>query len=685
MALKTLQIKLADLEGAAQGLLASRADVEVRVAYTRQVILTDGTVIPPAQVVRGLSSTGIVQVQVYPSDDTSVRPEYRGFAIDVTVRGLPGSSGWRYEQRVKVLNAMTSPVALGTLAPAEGVPPQWTTVAEIGAQAGAAIQTLSNLKATATTTAPPNPASVTVTGAGVNKTMNFVIPRGADGAPGRDGMGYAEGLELTGRAEAAQTSAAQSAEDAELALQAKFLTQDEGVRALIETAAGQQTRAALDRRFGVDLNSWPGVDPTGVTECGAAIQAAVDHARSIGRPVVGSGFFKTASTVTLRDTADLSKCVFTYTPSTGTALIVGDPAGTIRKTIATPLVIAGAKTQTGWSQVASTIGVRVLNVESSNLTITGARNFEVGLDMHGQGSGTAYNNVMLGELGNNKVNLRHSNDATGWSNQNTFIGGRLAHEGSEGNLAPGTRHILHPAHASFPADGNTYIGVSLESPGTVEAIIESSGWYNQWIGCRFENYGPAGTKKVLWRNTARGNHIVGGYEADKLTVIADSTVVNNSVVSPLVDEVLWVSGLEMATVSGAPVREVIGGGQPVVTLRDSFVDGLGCSVRIPDGWLKVRVEALWAPDREATGSVVLTALSATRAEGASYKADWPPQVGSATVAAAGDGVVRATVLATGVTVAPGPQFISVRRDGDGGGDTFTGHIWLTGVRVTRVA
>ena len=187
MALKTLQIRLADLEGTAQGLLASRADVEVRVSYTREVILTDGTVIPRAQVMRGLSSTGVVEVQVYPSDDSAVRSEYRGFAVDVAVRGLPGASGWRYEKRVKVMSSMTGPVSLGTLSPAEPVPPQFTTVGEMLADIEAARSS----------------------------------------------------------AQSSQADAQQAAADAQTALRAQFATQDEGVSDLIGTNAGPKTRAAL--------------------------------------------------------------------------------------------------------------------------------------------------------------------------------------------------------------------------------------------------------------------------------------------------------------------------------------------------------------------------------------------------------------------------------------------------------
>ena len=157
MATKTLTIKLGDVEGSTSGLLSGRADVEVRVAYSREVILTDGTILPRVQVLRGLSNTGTIEVQVYPSDDPLVRSEYRGFAIDVTVKGLPGVSRWRYERRVKVLNSMTSPISLGTLSPAEGVPPQWTTVAEVISEFDARLDVLEGRpQLTATTDASGN-------------------------------------------------------------------------------------------------------------------------------------------------------------------------------------------------------------------------------------------------------------------------------------------------------------------------------------------------------------------------------------------------------------------------------------------------------------------------------------------------------------------------------------------------
>ena len=133
-----------------------------------------------------------------------------------------------------------------------------STAAAVGtslAQSGQAVATIDNLSATATALPAGASPTVTVTGAIPNKVINIGVPRGADGAPG---MGYEEGQQLLAQnqttldaAQAAQTSAAQSAADSQTALQAQFMTQDEGVASLIDTAAGPQTRAAGDDRWAV--------------------------------------------------------------------------------------------------------------------------------------------------------------------------------------------------------------------------------------------------------------------------------------------------------------------------------------------------------------------------------------------------------------------------------------------------
>lgn len=123
-----------------------------------------------------------------------------------------------------------------------------STAAAVGtslAQSGQAVATIDNLTATATTRPPGSPATVTVTGPVPNKIINIGVPRGE---PGQDGMGYAEGLELTQRAEAAETSASSAATRAENAEAAKLEIPDANTAAMIGNPL-TETRAALEASF----------------------------------------------------------------------------------------------------------------------------------------------------------------------------------------------------------------------------------------------------------------------------------------------------------------------------------------------------------------------------------------------------------------------------------------------------
>lgn len=100
-------------------------------------------------------------------------------------------------------------------------------LSSIGDQAYAAQQTIQNLQGAATTLPPGSSATVTVTGTGTSKVINVGVPRGADGAPGAPGMGYAEGVELTQRAESAEASAAQSLTLTQQAQAAAYAIPDE--------------------------------------------------------------------------------------------------------------------------------------------------------------------------------------------------------------------------------------------------------------------------------------------------------------------------------------------------------------------------------------------------------------------------------------------------------------------------
>ncbi|WP_114202854.1 fibronectin type III domain-containing protein [Janibacter anophelis] len=132
--MKTLTVTLADLEFEPLGSAATHTSVEVAARYTSPVVLTDGTIIPAVIKAKTLASTGEVAFEVFASDDPLVRPECHGFAIivEATISSTRGNRRPVTVQRtVKVLEAMSSPVSLGTLDPAEPLPAQWTTVPEV--------------------------------------------------------------------------------------------------------------------------------------------------------------------------------------------------------------------------------------------------------------------------------------------------------------------------------------------------------------------------------------------------------------------------------------------------------------------------------------------------------------------------------------------------------------------------
>ena len=134
--MKTLTVTLADLEGVAHADLAARTQVEVTARYTGPVHLADGRIIPPAAKPKtmGSGSGGAVKFEVYASDDPAVKAEYRDFAIQVTAT-ITRTDGrhWlgTFQRTVKVLQSAASPVPLGSLPPAEGLPARWATVSEV--------------------------------------------------------------------------------------------------------------------------------------------------------------------------------------------------------------------------------------------------------------------------------------------------------------------------------------------------------------------------------------------------------------------------------------------------------------------------------------------------------------------------------------------------------------------------
>jgi hypothetical protein len=264
-----------------------------------------------------------------------------------------------------------------------------------------------------------------------------------------------------------------------------------------------------------------GVVADGTTDDTAAVNAAVAAAKAAGRTLHGTGTLRINSTVIIDCAADLSNATLNYYGSTvavqvGTSVATA-PTGTHRLTVALPRVVHAAKPTTGWT--AGSVGVRLLNLNSSQVTVPHVQHFETGLQGYGQAYGTAYNNIYLGHLDFNKHNLSLSGDATGWCNQNTFYGGRFSHSSAEGYGLSGTRHIILKHLPLSQVNNNTWVNPSLESPNVVDVVVEiESGQYNLWINPRYEQMGPDPKLSIGTVALASNNVFWYGYASSTVAV-----------------------------------------------------------------------------------------------------------------------------------------------------------------------
>lgn len=255
-----------------------------------------------------------------------------------------------------------------------------------------------------------------------------------------------------------------------------------------------------------------------------ALQAAATAAASAGTRLVASGTITTSSTLTINSEADLAGLTINYSGATGTAVIVGASATPLRtkRVLRLPRVYNTSKAATGWTAVAGSIGVQVINLYSCKVEIPYVTGFETGLQVTGASTqGTSYTDFQIGQLDNNKRNLQLTADSTGWVNENFFGGiGRLTHNSSEGTQVAGTVQILI-SNPTNTINGNRF-KLSVESPDVVEYHVDCSGQYN-YFDCRWENTGGTTHRRVIWRNNAKGNYINYGFNAGQITETKDAT------------------------------------------------------------------------------------------------------------------------------------------------------------------
>lgn len=235
------------------------------------------------------------------------------------------------------------------------------------------------------------------------------------------------------------------------------------------------------------VRSDPGAASANVT----AIQAAADNAASAGGTLVIKGTFWIDATVTFRCHVDGSSGTLrTSNNSIAPAVRVGSRTVGERlhnAHIILPMIRQEGKGGPGWSGFDT--GLEIVNTYSSHITVTDVGYFSTGVRLTAFGTGCVYNNINVGMLETNKVNMQLvPGDAAGWVNENVFTGGRYQMNSDEGVNIPGARHILI-SNGANKVNNNIWIKPSIEGNGP-QYHIETFGAENTFIQGRYEAAPP---------------------------------------------------------------------------------------------------------------------------------------------------------------------------------------------------
>ena len=305
-------------------------------------------------------------------------------------------------------------------------------------------------------------------------------------------------------------------------------TSDATVHALV-TNPGSDTAQAIYSGIPVSATRAPySADPTGTIDATAALNAAAAAALAKGpnaRLYIPEGTYKISGTVTVTCGLDAEQATLNYS-GTGTALVLGkDQSGfvTARQKFNAPRVVNVSRGASYWD--GTSIGVKAVNLNTCEVYTPFIKDFSKGLVAYGYGGGNAYTTYKLGALWENQKNLVLDTDAAGYTNQNTFIGGRLQHSATNGAFVddPDACQIYMATPYGGGPNNNVFLNVSMEGLNIGYYRLDISGKYNHFDDCRWE--AEAGvTPRIRYRSTAQWNVINGGYNSQSIAETFDGTL-----------------------------------------------------------------------------------------------------------------------------------------------------------------
>lgn len=282
-------------------------------------------------------------------------------------------------------------------------------------------------------------------------------------------------------------------------------------------------------------------DPNNSADSTTFINAALAAAKAAGgRAYCTRGTFKTTAQIsTLGADFDFSNCTFSVNGNPAVAFDVssdgtGSPTGIVTgANMAFPAITNNAKPGTGWAGTGT--GIRLVNVQDSTINLTNqVYGFETGMlitSFGGSGSGV-YDTIINPSFFSNHVSIKIGpGDASSWTNQITFIGGRLSIASAEGPSIAGAYLVYVQKSDTHGPNNILFEGVAMEGDGPQYYVV-NGGEAIKFHQCRWET--TATTPTVLYQNNAgfategTDNVIDGGYGVWNVAIQYDTNYATNT-------------------------------------------------------------------------------------------------------------------------------------------------------------
>ena len=263
----------------------------------------------------------------------------------------------------------------------------------------------------------------------------------------------------------------------------------------------------------VDVRAF-GAAGDGDTDDGDAIRKAIEYAADRPNAIL---YFPPAKGYAVTGTVEVPNSLnvemdapLVYTGNSDEpCLVIGRPGAAIdHKRLRVDVV---RRKLSGWSDEGN-VGVRIYNANTCDIQVDQASRFTIGVQCMGDRGGFSYNEVRLFYIMTNHIGLDLNNDHGGWTNENTFYGGRFGGD-SGANTSMSRYGVRITSKSGYYNNANLFIRPSFELMqkkirGEALPVLAEYADYNRFVSCRDEANG-----KVFARvsNKSQNNLFDTGY------------------------------------------------------------------------------------------------------------------------------------------------------------------------------